>query len=150
MFIVKPNFRIKIALSTHRGYRIVLCSNLFPFQELNLVMNSQAVALIQTLLRLIGPDNTNYYHNLINYHQNNKNQSIYAIFEDMLAKSKGAGSPLSGPDIAKLMKIGTRVVRGADWKWGDQDGHSEGRVIGELGDDGWIRVQVNTWLTSDS
>ena len=83
-------------------------------------MNSQAIALIQTLLRLIGPDSTNYYHNLINYHQNNKNQSIYAIFEDMLTRSKGVGSPLSGPDIAKLMKIGTRVVRGADWKWGDQ------------------------------
>ena len=111
-------------------------------------MNSQAIALIQTLLRLIGPDSTNYYHNLINYHQNNKNQSIYAIFEDMLTRSKGVGSPLSGPDIAKLMKIGTRVVRGADWKWGDQDGHSEGRVIGELGDDGWIRVQWDNASTN--
>lgn len=45
------------------------------------------------------------------------------------------------------MKLGTRVVRGADWKWGDQDGPppSEGRVIGELGDDGWVRVE---WANS--
>ena len=27
---------------------------------------------------------------------------------------------LSGPDLARLMHVGTRVVRGADWKWGDQ------------------------------
>lgn len=36
------------------------------------------------------------------------------------------------------MKIGTRVVRGPDWKWGEQDGPpgSEGRIISEVGDDG--------------
>lgn len=40
--------------------------------------------------------------------------------------------------MAKLMKIGAKVVRGADWKWGDQDGPSpnEGRIISEVGDDG--------------
>lgn len=44
---------------------------------------------------------------------------------------------LSGPELTKLMKIGTRVVRGQDWKWGDQDGPSgEGRIISEVGDDG--------------
>lgn len=44
---------------------------------------------------------------------------------------------LTGPELAKLMKIGTRVVRGADWKWNDQDGPSgEGRIISEVGDDG--------------
>lgn len=45
-----------------------------------------------------------------------------------------------------MMKIGTRVRRGADWKWGNQDGTppGEGRVIGELGEDGWIRVQWDT------
>ena len=90
-------------------------------QELSLVMNSGAVALIQTLLRLIGPDLTSYYHNNNSYQPHNtKNQSIFAIFEDMMTRSKTGVSPLSGPDIAKLMKIGTRVVRGADWKWGDQ------------------------------
>lgn len=35
------------------------------------------------------------------------------------------------------MKIGTRVARGADWKWGDQDGASGiGRIISEVGEDG--------------
>ena len=27
---------------------------------------------------------------------------------------------LTGGEMAKLMKSGTRVVRGPDWKWGDQ------------------------------
>ena len=122
----------------------------FPYsaQELNLVMNSQAVALIQTLLRLIGPDVTSYHHNFNNFQQNNKNQSIYAIFEDMMGKGKGGQNPMNGPDMAKMMKIGTRVVRGPDWKWGDQDGNGEGRVIGELGDDGWIRVQWDNASTN--
>ena len=122
----------------------------FPYsaQELNLVMNSQSVALIQTLLRLIGPDITNYYQNFTAFQHNTKNQSIYAIFEDMMSRNKSGVSQLSGPDIAKLMKIGTKVVRGADWKWGDQDGHGEGRVIGELGDDGWIRVQWDNASTN--
>lgn len=45
---------------------------------------------------------------------------------------------LTGAEMAKLMKIGTRVVRGVDWKWGDQDGPppGEGQIISELGDDG--------------
>ncbi|KAK5931176.1 hypothetical protein CgunFtcFv8_027346 [Champsocephalus gunnari] len=49
-----------------------------------------------------------------------------------------------------MMKIGTRVMRGVDWKWGDQDGPAPGlgRVIGELGEDGWIRVQWDTSSTN--
>ena len=58
--------------------------------------------------------------------------------------------PLSGVELARMMRIGTRVVRGIDWKWGDQDGPSpsEGRVIGELGEDGWIRVQWDNGSTN--
>ena len=58
--------------------------------------------------------------------------------------------PLSGPELARLMGIGVRVVRGLDWKWGDQDGPppSEGKVIGELGEDGWIRVQWDNGSTN--
>jgi hypothetical protein len=41
---------------------------------------------------------------------------VCAIFEDMLSKTRSWQqqqqlSPLSGPDLAKLMKIGTRVIR---------------------------------------
>ncbi|KFM56574.1 E3 ubiquitin-protein ligase HERC2, partial [Stegodyphus mimosarum] len=48
------------------------------------------------------------------------------------------------------MKIGTRVVKGVDWKWGHQDGPppGEGTVIGALGEDGWIRVQWDTGSTN--
>lgn len=28
--------------------------------------------------------------------------------------------PASGPELAAMMRIGTRVMRGVDWKWGDQ------------------------------
>lgn len=57
------------------------------------------------------------------------------IEEDMIASSHGASAtvleesrketspvqlPASGPELAAMMKIGTRVVRGVDWKWGDQ------------------------------
>lgn len=41
------------------------------------------------------------------------------------------------------MKIGTRVVRGQDWKWGEQDGPSgEGRIISEVGDDGYAFLKL--------
>ena len=75
---------------------------------------------------------------------------IYAIFEDMLQRSKSAPAPLCGPELAKQMRVGTRVVRGGDWKWGDQDGPapSEGKIIGELGEDGWIRVQWDSGSTN--
>lgn len=50
---------------------------------------------------------------------------------------------MTGSELTKLMKIGTRVVRGQDWKWGEQDGPSgEGRIISEVGDDGYVTVFV--------
>ena len=55
---------------------------------------------------------------------------------------------LSGPELVKQMKIGTRVARGADWKWGEQDGNGEGRIISEVGDDGWVRVEWDTGATN--
>lgn len=68
----------------------------------------------------------------------------------MLQKAKSCPLPLSGPVMARMMTIGTRVVRGVDWKWGDQDGPppGEGRVLGELGQDGWIRVQWDNGSTN--
>ncbi|KAF4799999.1 E3 ubiquitin-protein ligase HERC2 [Turdus rufiventris] len=113
---------------------------------LSLLLNSGMLALTQTMLRLIGPSSDN-------------------IEEDMIASSHGASAtvleesrkettpvqlPVSGPELAAMMKIGTRVVRGVDWKWGDQDGPTPGlgRVIGELGEDGWIRVQWDTGSTN--
>ncbi|XP_030881180.1 E3 ubiquitin-protein ligase HERC2 [Leptonychotes weddellii] len=114
--------------------------------NLNLLLNSGTLALTQTALRLIGPSCDN-------------------VEEDMNASARGASAtvleetrketapvqlPVSGPELAAMMKIGTRVMRGVDWKWGDQDGPPPGlgRVIGELGEDGWIRVQWDTGSTN--
>ncbi len=42
------------------------------------------------------------------------------LITDMLQRLRSSPPLLSGPDLARLMHVGTRVVRGADWKWGDQ------------------------------
>lgn len=51
---------------------------------------------------------------------------------------KAVSTNVVGAELAKLMKIGTKIVRGADWKWGEQDGPppGEGRIISEVGEDG--------------
>ncbi|KAH8340486.1 hypothetical protein KR067_012484, partial [Drosophila pandora] len=75
---------------------------------------------------------------------------LSVLYEDSVMKQKSSKAQLSGPDLAKLMKIGTRIVRGADWKWGDQDGNppGEGRIISEVGEDGWVRVEWYTGATN--
>ncbi|XP_062388294.1 putative HERC2-like protein 3 [Sardina pilchardus] len=52
-------------------------------------------------------------------------------------------STISGPVMAAMMKIGTRIMRGQDWKWENQDGIPPGLglVIGSLSESGWIRVR---------
>jgi len=58
--------------------------------------------------------------------------------------SSGVGSRAAEVSVRELLS-GTRVRRGQDWKWGDQDGGQgcEGVVISgtEKGAEGWIRVQ---------
>ncbi|KAG8235155.1 hypothetical protein J437_LFUL015195, partial [Ladona fulva] len=83
--------------------------------EVSLVVNSGALALVQTLLRQIGPDPSRH-----GITEKNARDPVHAIFEDTRQKSKPPPIPMTGPELAALMKIGTRVVRGADWKWGDQ------------------------------
>jgi len=46
--------------------------------------------------------------------------SICAVLEEQRHKKQTQPIPISGPELAAMMKIGTRVVRGVDWKWGDQ------------------------------
>ena len=109
--------------------------------EIGLVVNSGLLSSILTLLRQIGPSVRG---------ESSKPKDITAIYEDTIQKSKPPAVQLTGLELAALMKIGTRVVRGVDWKWGDQDGPppGEGRVIGELGEDGWIRVQWDNGTTN--
>ena len=46
--------------------------------------------------------------------------TIFTIPEENFNKKTTQAMPMSGPDLAALMKVGTRVMRGVDWKWGDQ------------------------------
>uniref|UniRef100_A0A3Q1BBT6 HECT-type E3 ubiquitin transferase n=1 Tax=Amphiprion ocellaris TaxID=80972 RepID=A0A3Q1BBT6_AMPOC len=114
--------------------------------SLSLLLNSGILALTQSILRLIGPSTDSSEEDL----------SLCAhggsatVLEESRKEAAPAPLPASGPELAAMMKIGTRVMRGVDWKWGDQDGPAPGlgRVIGELGEDGWIRVQWDTSSTN--
>ncbi|XP_043204412.1 E3 ubiquitin-protein ligase HERC2-like [Amphibalanus amphitrite] len=110
-----------------------------------LLLRSGLLSTVQTLLRLLGPDPAG---------PPDQPVSVPAILEEAVERQPTPQYQLSGPEMAALMKIGTRVVRGEDWKWGDQDGapsgapSGEGVVIGELGEDGWIRVQWDNGSTN--
>ncbi|CAH1776574.1 unnamed protein product, partial [Owenia fusiformis] len=110
--------------------------------SISLILNSGLLALTQSILRLTGPDPNGY--TTENIH------TVHAVLEEPRHKKEPQTVPISGPELAAMMKIGTRVMRGVDWKWGDQDGTqpSLGRVIGELGEDGWIRVEWDTGSTN--
>lgn len=42
------------------------------------------------------------------------------VLEESRKEAAPIPLPASGPELAAMMKIGTRVMRGVDWKWGDQ------------------------------
>lgn len=116
----------------------------------SLVIRSGLLALTQTMLRLL--DSCSSISNALSetVTGNNSRVGLHAIFEEPHQKNKRQSVPLTGAEVAALLRLGTRVVRGPDWKWGDQDGPepSVGTVIGELGEDGWIRVQWDTGSTN--
>ena len=49
--------------------------------------------------------------------------AIQAVLEEPRPRRTPQQNPMSGPELASRMKIGTRVMRGIDWKWGDQVGY---------------------------
>ncbi|KAF5273445.1 hypothetical protein FQA39_LY07462 [Lamprigera yunnana] len=111
----------------------ILASHHYIATELSLLINSGVISSVLSLLKQTGCDQIVL-----------KNPSeCYVLYDDMIETSKPKKTVLTGPELASLMKLSTHVVRGADWKWGDQDGPppGEGRIIGELGEDGWIRVE---------
>ncbi|XP_015429351.1 PREDICTED: LOW QUALITY PROTEIN: E3 ubiquitin-protein ligase HERC2 [Dufourea novaeangliae] len=123
--------------------------------EIGLLINSGTLSSVLTLLRQIGltvPGTTTSSIAVAaattgtgtkTTDEVKSKDATTAIYEDTLEKSKPPNVQLTGMELAALMKVGVRVVRGVDWKWGDQDGPSpgEGRVICEPGVDGWVRVQ---------
>ncbi|XP_067368465.1 E3 ubiquitin-protein ligase HERC2 isoform X5 [Channa argus] len=114
--------------------------------SLSLLLNSGILALTQCILRLIGPSTDSSEEDLSLC----SHVGSATVLEESRKEAAPAPLPASGPELASMMKIGTRVMRGVDWKWGDQDGPAPGlgRVIGELGEDGWIRVQWDTSSTN--
>lgn len=47
-------------------------------------------------------------------------KEVYVILEEDRNSFQQDLTTIPGPEMSKLLKIGTRVVRGIDWKWGDQ------------------------------
>lgn len=74
------------------------------------ILNSGVLGLAQTIMRLAGPCETG----------EEEDAALAAIIDEGKSSKKRPTVPLTGPEVVKLMKIGTRVVRGPDWKWGDQ------------------------------
>lgn len=108
-----------------------MLSKKFDGNELSLLINSGILGTVMGLLRQTGGGG-----NDMTAQQTSNEMSV--VYEDTILKQKMNKTNLTGPELAKLMKIGTRICRGQDWKWGDQDGNppGEGRIISEVGDDG--------------
>lgn len=88
----------------------MLTSGYYIATELNSLINSGVIGSILTLF-----SQTSFDHNTLK-----KQNECYVLYADTIENHKPKTSALSGPELATLMKLGTRVVRGADWKWGDQ------------------------------
>ncbi|KAG5682896.1 hypothetical protein PVAND_012214 [Polypedilum vanderplanki] len=119
-----------------------LLSKNYTANELSLLINS---GLLGTSLGLLHQTGSN------DLPQSNKNdKELSVVYEEniKLKHNFSKDGMLTGPELVKQMKIGTRVARGADWKWGEQDGNGEGRIISEVGDDGWVRVEWDTGATN--
>ena len=46
--------------------------------------------------------------------------AVAAVEENVISFRPSVPVSLTGPEMAKLMTKGTRVVRGPDWKWANQ------------------------------
>lgn len=88
----------------------ILSSNRYNALELGPVVNSGVISSVLALLKQAGSDQSIV----------RKVSEFYVLYADMVENNKPKYAFVTGPELASLMKLGTRVVRGADWKWGDQ------------------------------
>lgn len=130
------NNRDRMGLGTLSSARFLLSligtlSTGLAGSEASFLISSGLLSVIQTLLSCIGPDLSSV---LGGSCEKTKTPSLSVAFEEMVYKVKPPPPPLSGPEMAGLMKVGTMVVRGIDWKWNNQDGNppGEGKVLTEV------------------
>lgn len=88
----------------------ILASSRYISLELSPLINSGVISSVLSLLKQTGSDQSIV----------RKVSEFYVLYADMIESNKPKNSALSGPELASLIKLGTKVVRGADWKWGDQ------------------------------
>lgn len=114
----------------------------YTANELSLLINSGLLGTSLGLLHQTGSSDIPA--------SNKTDKELSVVYEENIKMKHNFSKDgmLTGPELVKQMKIGTRVARGADWKWGDQDGNGEGRIISEVGDDGWVRVEWDTGATN--
>lgn len=78
-------------------------------------LNARCVYLSKSIVEL-GPSSDNVEEDMIA-----ASRGVSAtVLEESRKESTPVQLPVSGPELAAMMKIGTRVMRGVDWKWGDQ------------------------------
>lgn len=90
----------------------ILASDYYNALELNPLINSGVISSVLALLKQTGCDQTIV----------RKVSEFYVLYADAVDSNKPSLRSLSGPELASYMKVGTKVIRGADWKWGDQVG----------------------------
>ena len=101
--------------------------------DLSLLLNNGAMGLCQTVLRLAGQALRGSRHNvcgLVTVWVSLSLASAYRPEEEEDDESYMVGMAgstqqvhMSGQEILSRLKVGTRVVRGQDWKWEDQVSH---------------------------
>uniref|UniRef100_K1S6Q6 Putative E3 ubiquitin-protein ligase HERC2 n=1 Tax=Magallana gigas TaxID=29159 RepID=K1S6Q6_MAGGI len=86
-----------------------------------------------------------YSQNMDDIYEICSKKSLYAPVDHMKEKH------LVGPDVLEernplMPPLGSRVKRGRDWIWNDQDGYGPGTVIMHCPHDGWLGVEWDTGL----
>lgn len=96
----------------------MLASNHYIAIELSPLINSGVVSSVLALLRQTGSEQSL-----------KKVSELHVLYADMIENAKPKTNTLTGPELASLMKLGTRVIRGMDWKWGDQVNYLKTKVL---------------------
>ena len=65
-----------------------------------------------------------------------------AMARRLQAEARAASAPAAGERVTEefRQRMGVRVVRGDDWKWGNQDRNGSGAIIGDADTPGWVNI----------